>query len=172
MAKTKEQKKKNFEELKENSKKEKIVIFVDFTGLKVTDMFELRKKLKKIDGQLKVAKKTLIQLAFEESGLKADIKKISGEIAVVFGYKDEMAPTKLVYEFSKTNPNLKILGGFFENKYKEAEDFIALAQIPSKEILLSRLVGSMSSPATNFVRALQYNIKGLVFALKAIKESK
>ena len=172
MAKTKEQKKKNFEELKENIKKEKIVIFVDFTGLKVTDMFELRKKLKKIDGQLKVAKKTLIQLAFEESGLKADIKKISGEIAVVFGYKDEMAPTKLVYEFSKTNPNLKILGGFFENKYKEAEDFIALAQIPSKEILLSRLVGSMSSPATNFVRALQYNIKGLVFALKAIKESK
>ena len=172
MAKTKEQKKKNFEELKENIKKEKIVIFVDFTELKVTDMFELRKKLKKIDGQFKVAKKTLIQLAFEESGLKVDIKKISGEIAVVFGYKDEIAPTKLVYEFSKTNPNLKILGGFFENKYKEAEDFIALAQIPSKEILLSRLVGSMSSPVTNFVRALQYNIKGLVFALKAIKELK
>ncbi len=172
MAKTKEQKKKNFEELKENIKKEKIVIFVDFTGLKVTDMFELRKKLKKIDGQLKVAKKTLIQLAFEECGLKTDIKKIQGEIAVVFGYKDEIAPTKLVYEVSKTNPNLKILGGFFENEYKEAEDFIALAQIPSKEILLSRLVGSMSSPITSFVRALQYNIKGLVFALKAIKESK
>ena len=172
MAKTKEQKKKNFEELKKSIKKEKIVIFVDFTGLKVTDMFELRKKLKKIDGQLKVAKKTLIQLAFEESGLKADIKKIPGEIAVVFGYKDEIAPTKLVYDISKTNSNLKILGGFFENEYKDAEDFIALAQIPSKEILLSRLVGSMSSPVTGFVRALQYNIKGLVFALEAIKESK
>ncbi|XOA42968.1 MAG: 50S ribosomal protein L10 [Candidatus Nealsonbacteria bacterium] len=169
MAKTKEQKKKVFEELKENIARQKTVIFIDFTGLKVKDMFDLRKNLKKADSQLKVAKKTLIQLAFKESGLKTDVKKIKGEIALVFGYKDEISPAKAIYQFSKENPNLKILGGFFENKFREAEDFITLAQIPSKEELLARLAGSLSAPVTNFVRALEYNLKGLVYVLSKLK---
>ncbi len=169
MAKTKEQKKKVFEELKENIARQKTVIFIDFTGLKVKDMFDLRKRLKKADSQLKVAKKTLIQIAFKESGLKTDVKKIKGEIALVFGYKDEISPAKAIYQFSKENPNLKILGGFFENKFREAEDFIALAQIPSKEELLARLAGSLSAPVTNFVRALEYNLKGLVYVLSKLK---
>ncbi|UZE93113.1 MAG: 50S ribosomal protein L10 [Candidatus Nealsonbacteria bacterium] len=169
MAKTKEQKKKVFEELKENIARQKTVIFIDFTGLKVKDMFDLRKNLKKADSQLKVAKKTLIQIAFKESGLKISPQKLKGEIALVFGYKDEISPAKAIYQFSKENPNLKILGGFFENKFREAEDFIALAQIPSKEELLARLAGSLSAPVTNFVRALEYNLKGLVYVLSKLK---
>ena len=170
MAKTKEQKEKTFKELKENVSKQKSMVFIDFSGLKVEDMFELRKKLRKNDAHLKVAKKTLIQLALEKSGFKTDIKKIKGEIALVFGYKDEISPVKTIYQFSKVNPNLKILGGFFENNFKGAEEFIALAQLPSKEELLTRLVGSMSAPVSNFVRVLEANLKGLVYVLSAIKK--
>jgi len=170
MAKTKEQKKKIIENLKEKIAKQKTIVFIDFTGLKVEDMFSLRKSLKKADSQLKIAKKTLIHLAIKDSGLKAEIDKLKGEIGMVFGYKDEISPAKTVYQFSIKNPNLKILGGFFENEFKSTEDFIVLAQLPLKEELFARLAGSMLAPVSNFVRVLEGNLKGLVCVLSAIKK--
>jgi len=172
MPKTKEQKKLILEELNERIKKQTIIVIVDFTGLKVPEAFDLRKRLKKVNAELKVAKKTLIQLAFKNNNLDKDIKEMNGEIALVFGYKDEILPVKTTYDFSKENENLKILGGFFENEFQNAEKFIELAKLPSKEELLGKLVGSISSPITGFVRSLQYNLKGLIFALNAIKENK
>jgi len=171
MAKTKEQKKNDLENLREKVKKQKVSLFVDFTGLKVDDMSRLRKDLKKNDSELKVAKKTMIKLALKDAGLEVDTGNMKGEVAMVMGYKDEIAPAKMIYNFSKTNPNLKILGGIFENQLKPAEDFIALAQLPSKQELLARLVGSVSSPISGFVRTLEGNIKGLVYALSAIKKA-
>lgn len=171
MAKTKEQKKKTIDDLEEKIAKQKTIIFIDFTGLKVKDTFGLRKKLKKADSELKVAKKTLIQLVFENSGLKLDVEKLKGEIALVFGYKDEISTAKVVHQFSQDNPNLKILGGFFENEFKEKEDFISLAQLPSKEELFARLAGGIFAPVSNLVRALQYNLKGLILVLSAIKNN-
>ncbi len=170
MPKTKEQKKKIIDDLKEKIARQKTIVFIDFTGVKVEDMFNLRKNLKKTNSQLKIAKKTLISLALKDSGLKAEIDKLEGELGIVFGYKDEISPAKTIYQFSKENPNLKILGGFFENKFKPAEDFIALAQLPSKEELLARLTGSISAPISNFVRVLEGNLKGLVCVLSAIKK--
>jgi len=102
--------------------------------------------------------------------MENDISGLEGEIALVLGYGDEIIPAKLVYEFSKENPSLKILGGFFENQFKPAEDFIALAQLPSKQELLARLVGSISSPIASFARVLKANLKGLVYVLSAIKK--
>ncbi|HDY72767.1 MAG TPA: 50S ribosomal protein L10 [bacterium] len=170
MAKTKEQKKKIIEDLKKKITKQKTIVFIDFTGLKVGDMFDLRKSLKQINGQLKVAKKTLIGLALKDSGLKADINELKGEVGMVFGYQDEISSAKAVYQFSQKNPSLKILGGFFENEFKSAQDFISLAQLPSKQELLTRLTGSILAPVSNFVRVLKGNLKGLVCVLSAIKK--
>jgi len=169
MAKTKEQKKKELESLKEKVKKQKTMIFVDFSGLKVENMSELRRALKKSDSELKVAKKTLMKIALKDAGMENDISGLKGEIALVFGYGDQIIPAKLAYEFGKENPNFKILGGFFENQFKNAEDFIILAQLPSKQELLARLTGSISSPITGFVRVLEANLKGLVCVLSGIK---
>lgn len=170
MAKTKEQKKKTLEDLKDKIKRQKTIIFVDFAGLKVEGMSDLRKRLKRVDGQLKVAKKTLISLALKDSGLKTEIDELKGEVGMVFGYKDEIAPAKVVYQFGQENVNLKILGGFFENEFKSAEDFISFAQLPSRQELLARLTGSISAPVSSFVRVLEGNLKGLVCALSAIKK--
>ena len=172
MATTKEQKKLILEGLNERIKKQTTIIIVDFTGLKAVESFDLRERLKKVGAELKVAKKTLIQLALKNNNLSKNIKEMSGEIALVFGYQDEILPAKAIYDFSKENEKLKILGGFFENEFQEAEKFIELAKLPSKEELLGKLVGSISSPITGFVRSLQYNLKGLIFALNAIKENK
>ena len=168
MAKTKQQKEQVIKELKESFSRQKAVVFVDFKGLKVEDMFNLRKRLKLVDGKLRVAKKTLIDLVIKDSEFKADVKNLEGEIALVFGFGDSIAPAKTVYNFSKENPNIKILGGFFENEFKGAEDFIAIAQLPSKDELLGRFVGSISSPVSNFVNVLEANLKGLIYTLNAI----
>jgi len=172
MATSKEQKKLILKGLNERIKKQTTMIIVDFTGLKAVESFDLRESLKKVNAELKVAKKTLIQLALKNNNLDKDIREMSGEIGLVFGYQDEILPAKAVYDFSKKNEKLKILGGFFENKFQEKEKFIELAKLPSKEELLGKLVGSISSPITGFVRSLQYNLKGLIFALNAIKENK
>jgi len=170
MPQTKLQKEKVLEELKEKTAKQKAIVFIDFTGLKVKDFSNLRKKLKATENEVKVTKKTLMGIIFKNAKLEIDAKKLPGEIALVFGYKDVISPAKTLWQFSQQNQNLKILGGFIENKFKEAEEIITLAQLPTREELLAKLVGSISSPISGFVNVLQGNIKGLLYALSAIKK--
>jgi len=162
---TKVQKEKILEDLEEKIAKQKAMIFVDFTGLRVKDFSSLRKKLKAVGEEMKVAKKTLMGIAFKKAKIEIETKKLPGEIALVFGYKDELMPAKIVYQFSQEYPNLKILGGFFGNKFLETEKIIELAKLPTREELLTRLVGSISAPMSNFVSVLEANIKGLIAVL-------
>ncbi len=169
MALTKKQKQKILIDLEEKIAKQKAMIFVDFSGLKVKDLYNLRKKLKEVGNELKVTKKTLIEIAFKKTKIEFDRKNLSGQAALVFGYKDEILPAKIVYQFSFDHSNLKILGGFIENKFRSTEEIIALAQLPSKEELLAKLVGSIKAPISNLVNVLQGNIKGLIFVLAKAK---
>jgi len=162
---TKVQKEKILEDLEEKIAKQKAMIFVDFTGLRVKDFSSLRKKLKAVGEEMKVAKKTLMGIAFKKAKIEIETKKLPGEAALVFGYKDELTPAKIVYQFSRECPNLKILGGFFGNKFLETEKIIELAKLPTREELLARLVGSISSPISNLVSVLEANIKGLITVL-------
>jgi len=172
MAKTKEQKRKILEELKDKMTQQKAMIFIDFRGLKVKDLSRLRNELKQKDSELLVSKKTLMKIALEDNKIKCNPEEMEGEIALVFGFQDELSPAKAIYNFSKENSNLKILGGYIKSQEQEflsAENIIALGQLPSKEELLARLVGSLSAPISNFNNVLQANIKGLMYALSAIK---
>lgn len=169
MALTKAQKQKILEDLKEKIAKQKAMIFVDFTGLKVKDLSDLRRKLKAADCELKVAKKTLMGITFKAAKITIETKKLPGEVALVFGYKDPISPAKIVYQFSQANPNLKILAGFFENKFWEAEDIIALAQLPTREELLTKLIGSISAPISNLINILQGNLRNLISIFSQIK---
>ena len=169
MALTKAQKKKIIEDLKEKISRQKIMIFVAISGLKVKDLFDLRKRLRQADCQLQVSKKTLIRLAFKEKGIEIDPRKMAGEIALSFGFKDEILPAKIIYQFSQENPSLKILGGLFENKFREAEEIIILAQLPTREELLVKLVRSISAPVSNFVNVLGANLKNFIYLISQIK---
>jgi len=169
MALTKEQKKKILEDLKDKIAKQKAMILVGISGLKVKDISDLRRKLRAADGNLKVAKKTLIEKAFKESNLAFDKNKYKEEVALVFGFKDEIRPAKTVYQFGLANEKLKILAGFLENKFREVEEIVALAQLPIREELLARLAGSIQAPVSNFVRILEANIKGLITVLAKAK---
>lgn len=170
---TKEKKKKILEELKEKIEKKKAIIFLDFTGVKVKDFMEFRKKVKSVGDEVKVAKKTLINLALKEKKLDViDVKNLKGQIALVFGFKDEVLPAKIAFEFSSKNQNLKILGGILENKFFEAEKIIEIAKLPSKEELLAKLVGNISAPISNLINILQGNLRNLIFVLTQIQKVK
>jgi len=168
---TKTQKQKIIEDLKEKIAKAKAIILVGISGLKVKDISELRKKIKTIDGNLRVVKKTLANLAFKEKKLESVFEKgkFKEEVALIFGFKDEISPAKIAYQFTLTNEKLKILGGFIENKLKEADEIINLGQLPTKEELFAKLVGTISNPISGLVNVLQGNLKNLVYVLSQIK---
>lgn len=120
-------------------------------------MFSLRKTLKEAGCNLKIAKKTLVRIAFGQSNISFwnKIKAIiPGQLALVFGIEDEIAGARISNEFAKKHENFKILGGIFENRFIDRERVLVLASIPPRNELLGRLVGSISSPIANFVRAL------------------
>ena len=168
---TKSQKEKILKELEERIAKQKAMVLVSVGGVKVKDLANFRRNLKKQNCEIKVAKKTLFKLALKKEKIDFDLKPLPGEVAMVFGYQDEISPAKLSYKFSKENEKFKMLGGFMENQLKSAEDIITLAQIPGREELLAKLVGSISAPVSNLVYSLQYNLRGLVYILSNTKPS-
>jgi len=173
MAQTKEQKSKVLEDLKDKLTKKKAIFIVDFKGLRVKDIADLRKKLRAIEAKVMIVKKTLARIAFKEQGIDLDTKKLEGEMALAFGFGDELLPAKTIYEFSRGNKNLKVLGGYIDsqkNEFLTAEQVIELAQLPSKQELLGRFVGSVASPMSGMLNALQGNLRGLVIALSSIKK--
>lgn len=157
MALTKEKKEQSLNSLKEVIAKQKSVIFADFSKVGSKELFDLRKKLKEAGCKLKIGKKTLVRIAFGQSNISFwdKIKKaVPGQLALVFGIEDEIAPARISNQFAKTNEHFKILGGIFESKFIDREKVLILANIPTRNELLSRLVGSIASPISSFARVI------------------
>lgn len=172
MPQTKEQKQKILEDLRDKFAKQKAIILVGISGLKVKEVSELRKKLKEAGSNMKVVKKTLANMVFKENKMDFDKGGFKKEVGFVFGFEDEVTPAKISYLFQKENENLEILGGFIGQEMKDVNEIIALAKLPTRPELLVKLVQSLSSPAFGLVNVLNGNIKGLVLALNAISKSK
>ncbi|TSC52979.1 MAG: large subunit ribosomal protein L10 [Parcubacteria group bacterium LiPW_39] len=168
---TRKQKQELLEKLGEKLAKMKAAVFADYTGLTVAKMTELRRKLKGQNAEIKVVKKTLLDLALKNKGWeKIEPKKMSGQLALIIGYEDEVAPSKVVYNFSKTDEHLKILGGIFNNDFISGEGIISLAKLPSRQELLAKAVGSLAAPLSGMVNVLQGNLRGLVYVLSQIRK--
>lgn len=167
---TKEKKQEVIKDLVDKLSRQKSVVFFDYTGLRVNQVQELREKLREEGIDCQASKKTLIGLALKKTGLEgADARSLLGQISLVFGYKDEVLPAKILYDFSKENENLKILSGFVQGEYLENEAIISLAKLPSKQELLARLVGSVKSPLSGLTGVLQGNLRGFINVLKNLK---
>lgn len=173
MAKTKQQKKNMLDKFGQGLEKSKASVFVNFSGIPVKEIDQLRQKCKEAGAEYLVTKKTLLKKTLTEKGLvQDDSRQFEGEIATVFGYEDEVAPAKLVSEFAKSHDNMKILGGILENGLIDEAKVKALSVLPAKEELLAKLVGSLAAPMSGLVNVLQGNIRGLVYALNALKDKK
>jgi len=173
MAKTRAQKEQALKELTEMLKGFKSLVFADYKGLKVKEAAEIKRLCKKQNVKYLVAKKTLIKLALEKAGYKdIDVKALQGNIAIVIGLEDEVAPAKIVANYAKDHKALKLLGGIMESKFIDLDQVTVLSKIPSKVELLSQLVRGLNSPVSGFVNVLAANIRGLLTVLNGIKDQK
>lgn len=173
MSKTKEQKKQIIDDLVDKLSNFKSVVFTDYKGLTVSEAEEIRKLAKEQGAEYIVAKKTLIQNALDKAEIKdIDVKSMEGNISLIIGFEDEVAPARIAADFAKDHESLKMLGGIMENKFIDLAAVEALSKIPSRAELLAKLVGSINAPVSGFVNVLAGNIRGLVNALNAIKEQK
>lgn len=174
MAKSKEQKKEILNNLKDKISRSKSIVFANFDKLEVKENEALRSKLKEENSEYYVAKKTLLEKAFEGENIEnLNPRKFDGRIAAIFGYEDEVAPAKIVAEFKKIHEDkVNFVAGILENKLLSSEEVIALAKLPSKQELYAKIVGSINAPVSGFVNALAGNLRNLVYVLKAVEESK
>lgn len=170
---TKDKKRKIVEELLEKITKAKAIYFTAFSGLNVSKISQLRDNLRQINTKAKVVKKTLADLSFQKAGFNLNIlnKKEQSNDSIMFGFAfdDPILSAKIIWQFSKQNENLKILGALMDGKILKTEEVVQLAQIPSREVLLGRLVSSLASPIRNFNYLLNGNIRKLIYTLEAIK---
>jgi len=140
--------------LKNSLKNSKSTVFVNFHGLSVADTTDLRRKLTQEGLSYTVAKKTLLKRVFEDIAPKGEQPPLDGELAVCYG-EDLLAPAREVYEFQKKHKNsITIIGGIFENEYKNKEEMMEIAMVPSPQVLRAQLVNLINSPIQGFVMAL------------------
>lgn len=165
MPKTKSQKQVILQGLSNSLEKQHSILFVDYKGLKVKELLLLRKQLKELGAKLQVAKKTLLKKALQEKEIDVDLKGMEGQVAAVFAFKDAFSPIKSVAMFARTADKLKILGGYIEQRVRDANAMKEIATLPSKEELLGRLAGCIASPMSGFLNVMQGNIKGLMYIL-------
>jgi large subunit ribosomal protein L10 len=133
-------------EIEELAKNAKSIVLVDYRGLTVSQVSEIRNEARKAGGIYKVYKNRLMKIAFENLGITFPATDYEGTTAVLFHPTDEVAPAKIALDGSKKFNTLKLKSGFVAGKYYNTEEITALANIPSREVLLAQLLGLLTSP--------------------------
>ena len=160
------QKKKELARLKDKLLKAGVVIFTTFAregekGLNVSEMRELKRELRGIDSEYLIGKKTLLDKTLAEGKKDIDIFQYPGSMGVVFGYGEGPATAKSVYNFAKKNPALKYFGAFWNGRFMDLAEFTEFAKLPTKEVMIARLLGM-----------LMYPVNALAIVLNQISKNK
>jgi len=152
--------------------KAKLAVATDYCGLKVPVFQELRRELKKNESEIKVAKNTLLRFAVKSTDYDLLNAHFEGTTAVTISYGDPISPAKILVDYSKKYPELIIRGAVLDGRLLSANDLIALSKLPSKEILLSKLLSVMQAVPTNFVRVLAGVPTKFIYLLQALKNKR
>ncbi len=150
-----ELKKPIIDEIKAYAADAKSAVIVDYRGLTVEQDTALRKKLREAGVVYKVYKNTYLKMAFEGTDFSQLDKHLEGPTAVAFSTEDATSAARILAEFAKTADKLELKAGVVEGTYYDAKGIHTIATIPSREVLISKLLGSLQSPITNFARVLK-----------------
>jgi len=145
-------------------------IVVDYRGLTVGHFSELRKRLRKSGAEVHVVKNSIFRIAAKEAGIADLAGNLTGQLAVVTGQKDISAAAKIVKTFQSEFDKPKIQFGFLNSQRLENKDILALADLPSLDVLRGKLLGTLLAPASNLVRLLNEPASSLARVLKARSE--
>ena len=147
------------QEISETIKDAQSLVVVDYRGLTVAEDTQLRKNLREAGVTYKVYKNTLVNRAIEGTEFESLKDVLEGPNAFAVSTEDATAPARVLAEFAKKAPSLEIKAGVVEGTYYDAEGMKQIASVPSREVLLSKLLGSLQSPITNLARVLNQMAK-------------
>ncbi len=146
-------------------------VVAQYRGLTVAEMGDLRRRLHQANVSLQVVKNTLARRAAEGTDFKAAEELFTGPVAIAYG-TEPVGMAKAIAEFAKEHPALEIRGGVLDGKLMDAAAVKALASLPSREVLLAKMLGSMQSPISGFVRTLAEVPASFVRVLAAVRDQK
>ena len=132
----------------------KSMVVVDYRGISVADVTELRKQCREAGVVYKVYKNTMVKRAVEGTEFEGVVKDLEGTNAFAISKEDATAPARIVANFAKKAEKLEIKAGVVEGNYYDAKGMAAIANVPSREVLLGKLLGSIQSPIANFARVI------------------
>ena len=159
-------------ELKQKFSAAKGAVLTDYKGLTVAQDTRLRRKMRDAGVEYRVIKNTMARLAADELGITGMSATLEGTTAIALSYTDPVAPARVISEFVKEVKTYKVKGGILEGKFIDIDGVKTLANLPSRDVLLAMVCGTLQAPIAGFVRALQGNICNLVYALNAVREQK
>ena len=143
------------QEISERVKDAQSVVIVDYRGLTVAEDTELRKQLREAGVTYKVYKNTLMNFAFKNTEFESLAPVLEGPSAIAISTTEATAPARVLSKFAKNAPALEIKAGVVEGTFYDADGMKAIAAVPSREELLSKFLGSIQSPISNFARVLK-----------------
>ncbi|MHB0913924.1 MAG: 50S ribosomal protein L10 [Armatimonadota bacterium] len=156
-------------ELKQDLERSKALLLTDYRGLRVSEISDLRRKLRAMGASYKVVKNTLFELA---SGNEEVFPMLTGPTAIAFVGNDPVASAKALVDFAREHKALELKGGVVEGRVLGAEQIQALSKVPPRDVLIAQMVGSIQSPLSNLVGTLQGVMSGLVYTLQAVAAEK
>ena len=171
-AKILEQKKQIVSDLTDKLRRASAGVFVDYRGITVEEDTKLRAEMRKAGVDYAVVKNTLTRFAAKDAGLEGLDEILNGTTALAVSYDDPVAPAKILNEYAAKHENFKIKMGVVEGKVITPAEVKDLADLPSREVLIATVLGTMNAPVTGLVTVLNGTIKGLAVALNAIAEKK
>jgi len=160
------------DELAEQLTRAKLAILTDYRGLSVTALQQLRANLRPHNAEFRIAKNTLTRIAAEKAGIDGLTPMLDGPLALVLAYDDIVAPSKAISDFARTSRVLTVKGGVLDQSIIPAKAIEDLATMPSREELLSKLLGLLNSPAQRLVTVINQPNQGFVRVLNAYAEQK
>ena len=158
------------DEVRERLESSSAAILTEYRGLKVKDISDLRRSLRSAGGEYKIYKNTLVRFAARDLGLDELESLLEGPTAIAFVDGDAAAVAKSLRDYSRTNPLLIVKGGVLGTKVMSAAETTALADLPSREVLLARLAGGMAAPMQQLAGLLQALPRNMAYGLKALIE--
>ena len=159
-------------ELADKLAKSKAAFLADYRGLNVEKVNQLRNELRRAGAEYRVVKNTLLRLASKGTAVECLDDKFEGPTAIALAGDDPVAPAKVLNDFAKANEKFVLKAGALEGKVLSAAEIKALADLPSREELLGKMLGSMNAPVSNFVGVLAAVPRSLVQVLAAVQEKK
>ena len=170
MSKTRSQKTELLNKYKDILKNKTGYFLVNSDKTDTATVSKLKMELKNVDANYAVLKNTLFKVALQDSKQPLEAQEIEGPTAIIYFDEDPTAPAKLIKEAQKETKLLDAKSGVFEGEFLTEEKVMQLAEIPTREVLLSQLVGTLNAPLTGFMNAATGNIRGLTMVLKGISE--